>query len=197
MNLFSLVKSEVSKCHTKRRDRKTYTDLYFRMMCACEIDADMLRGFTEKESIAAVYSRCLKCLLDDYAAGFEDGFRRFMAGITAAQRGRVMSTIPDPPNVLPERDYVAKDWRFEATLWRARCPRAYSYMKRRAAEFAGQNRRFGINLLREELRWFPEGIERYSDEFVFSNCLSPYVARMLIHEDPRLTDLIECRETQW
>ena len=65
-------------------------------------------------------------------------------------------------------------------------------------QFAGRliarNRYFGINLLRERVRW--ECIYEYGDDsYKFCNNFSPYVARYLLWKHPDWSKQMRCKQT--
>jgi len=64
-----------------------------------------------------------------------------------------------------------------------------------AMQLSDRNRCFGINLLRERVRW--ECVYEYgADEYKFPNELSPYVARFLLWLHPELKGKMECKITK-
>ncbi len=63
-------------------------------------------------------------------------------------------------------------------------------------KFAGQmverRKKFGINLLRERVRW--QSLYEYDkEEYKFCNSFSPYVARYLLHKHPEWKAFMRCK----
>ncbi|HYG67725.1 MAG TPA: hypothetical protein VD838_08705, partial [Anaeromyxobacteraceae bacterium] len=74
---------------------------------------------------------------------------------------------------------VPGDVRDNAEAWMAAHPDVVAMFERFALDLATRGRRFGINLLRERVRW--ECAYEYGREpFKFCNSFSPYVARRLV-----------------
>ena len=63
--------------------------------------------------------------------------------------------------------------RTAAIKWMARNPAVVKMFESFALAMLMQKRRFGINLLRERVRW--ECIYQYDEEFKFCNTFSPYL----------------------
>ncbi len=61
-----------------------------------------------------------------------------------------------------------------------------------AAEIVSRQRRFGVNLLRERVRW--ETLYNWGDdEYKFCNTYSPYVARYLLFKHPEWKPYLRCK----
>jgi hypothetical protein len=89
----------------------------------------------------------------------------------------------------------ARDTRAEAEAWMQRNPDVYRLFERFALAMADRGRRFGINQLREKVRW--ETNYDWGDEaFKFCNTYSPYVARQLLRDHPHLEHYMRCRPTK-
>lgn len=73
-------------------------------------------------------------------------------------------------------------------------PEIYRLFEQYALKAAAQGRRFGINLLRERVRW--ECAFSYDTEFKICNTHSPYIARRLLRQHPHLGDFLTVRSTQ-
>jgi hypothetical protein len=75
--------------------------------------------------------------------------------------------------------------RQDAIKWMAANGNVVDLFLKFADQMLERKRRFGINLLRERVRW--ETVYSYDDhEYKFCNTFSPYVARHLIHLRPEL-----------
>ncbi len=82
-----------------------------------------------------------------------------------------------------------------AAEWMERNPQVVSMFERYALDMANKGRRFGINLLRERVRW--DCLYNYaSEEFKFCNSFSPYVARELVRRHPHLRQHMNFRRTK-
>ncbi len=85
--------------------------------------------------------------------------------------------------------------RHRAIEWMNRNWKVVKMFEDFAKQFVDRNRRFGINLLRERVRW--ECIYEYGeDDFKFPNEYSPYVARYLLGSHPEWSTLMTCHLTQ-
>ena len=82
-----------------------------------------------------------------------------------------------------------------AEEWIESNPHVVALFERFALELAGRNRRFGINLIRERVRW--ECAFAYEDDFKVCNTHSPYIARHLIAKHPHLAAFVETRATKY
>lgn len=111
--------------------------------------------------------------------------------------------IQDPPGgVLPflENNPVPKkNLREEAERFILENPRAYALFLKYAMEMLRVNRRFGIKLIAERVRWEVRKTWNEEDDrgFKLNNNHCPYIARQLIQDYPALEALIECRKTFW
>lgn len=65
-----------------------------------------------------------------------------------------------------------------------------------AQEMARRGEKFGVNFLRERIRWECPSVAN-GDRFKFRNDFAPYVARWLIKQDPSLEPFMTFRETKW
>ena len=67
--------------------------------------------------------------------------------------------------------------------------------ERFAQQLVARGRRFGINLLRERVRW--ECVFEFGEEsYKFCNDFSPYVARYLLWKHPDWSNLMKCKATE-
>jgi hypothetical protein len=98
------------------------------------------------------------------------------------------------PQHEPPKDRI--DWRLRTVEWIKENPKAYGFFKKFALQMAARRQRFGINLLRERVRWECK-YEYGENDYKFCNTMSPYISRALISEFPELDGLIVCRETKW
>lgn len=74
-------------------------------------------------------------------------------------------------------------------------PHVVEMFERYALQMLATGRRFGINLLRERVRW--ECRYRYDgEEYKFPNDVSPHMARALIEKHPSLKGLMVTRPTK-
>ena len=166
--------------------------LYCRAFVFFELTGDQLTDLLGHKSCKDIFEDAL-ALAKEGDAELRRDFWLFMADFKDVLVAR---EIPDPPQVNDTHPYTAKDWRREAAFWAETHPDAYELLMSFAQQLKERERRFGINLLRERLRW--EGVYEYgNDEYKFCNSLSPYLARMLIADDPDLDTYIECRKTKW
>jgi hypothetical protein len=80
--------------------------------------------------------------------------------------------------------------------WIERHPHVFAMFERYACDMANKGRFFGINLLRERVRW--ECAYNYAnDDFKFCNSFSPYVARELVRKHPGLAKHMRFRRTKY
>lgn len=85
--------------------------------------------------------------------------------------------------------------RERAIEWMDTNPDAMQHFAGFAEQLRSLDRRFGIGLLAERVRW--EMTLRGGDEdFKVNNNYRAYIARRLIQDDPRLADHIKCRVTK-
>jgi hypothetical protein len=80
-----------------------------------------------------------------------------------------------------------------AIKWMVENPKALSFFEKFALELLQQKKRFGIDLIRERVRW--ETYFTYNGEYKFANAHAPYIARYLIHKHPELADYMTCHPT--
>jgi len=81
------------------------------------------------------------------------------------------------------------DNRQRAINWMNKHPFVMNMFTRFALELAERNKNFGINLLRERVRW--ELFYEYEDEeYKFPNEYSPFIARRLAYQHPKLQQLM-------
>jgi len=72
----------------------------------------------------------------------------------------------------------------------------FKMCERFALEAAARNRRFGIGLIAERVRWESFISGRDEEGYKINNNHKPYIARELIEQYPRLSELITLRETK-
>lgn len=84
--------------------------------------------------------------------------------------------------------------REEAIAWMRRSPHVLALFEEFGRQLVERRRRFGVNLLRERVRW--ETTFQYDDPLKVSNNYSPYVARHLLHVHPEWAPYVECKRTQ-
>lgn len=85
--------------------------------------------------------------------------------------------------------------RGQAFEWIAENPNVYLMFVRFALDMARVGKPFGINLLRERVRW--ECTYSYDpDDYKFCNTHSPYIARKLIEDYPTLQNFMRCKKTE-
>lgn len=63
-----------------------------------------------------------------------------------------------------------------------------------AQQLVDRNRCFGINLIRERVRW--ECHYEHGQDYKFPNDFSPYVARVLLERHPEWVGNLTCKSTQ-
>lgn len=84
--------------------------------------------------------------------------------------------------------------RNRAIAWMRNNRKVVGMFEKFAQQLVDRNRRFGINLLRERVRW--ECVYEYGDAtYKFCNDFSPYVARYLLWKHPEWTGLMRCKVT--
>jgi len=83
--------------------------------------------------------------------------------------------------------------RTKAIEWMRVHPQVVQFFEEFGHELVSRHRRFGINLIRERVRY--ECIYRYEGEFKFPNDVPPYVARYLLNQHPDWADYMVCRPT--
>lgn len=91
-----------------------------------------------------------------------------------------------PPVLLTVRE--------RAEVWIDENPVAFGMFEQFALELGSKGRKFGINLLRERVRW--ECTFRWDGEFKICNSFSPYIARRLLKQYPHLKAYMICHKTQ-
>ena len=85
--------------------------------------------------------------------------------------------------------------RHQAIEWMSSNPTVVQMFEAYARQLVARNRRFGINLLRERVRW--ECVYEYDQEdYKFCNDFSPYVARYLLGKYPQWASLMRCKKTK-
>lgn len=88
------------------------------------------------------------------------------------------------------------DLRENAERWIAENPEIFGLFERFALELAGLKQVFGINFLRERVRW--ECAFFYGNEpFKITNSYSPYIARELVRRHPHLAGHMKFRRTKY
>lgn len=95
------------------------------------------------------------------------------------------ATLPFPVTKPTLRDLAA--------AWMRDNPDAMGHFRRFAETMRAADRRFGMKLLAERVRWEME-LAGASD-FKINNSHVAYIGRRLVAEDPRLANLIRCRRT--
>jgi len=85
--------------------------------------------------------------------------------------------------------------RLQAIVWMRKNLNVVAMFEKFGQQLVDRERRFGINLLRERVRW--ECIYEHGDEEVykFQNSFSPYVARYLLWKHPGWGALMRCKKT--
>lgn len=147
-----------------------------------------------------------KDYLDSLGMTAQDYVQKVSVSSTNVQKEPV---LPSPPLAKPpstrisaqdeeeELDPKTRDRRAQAEEWRKRCPNAYEWCRNQALAYARDKMAFGINLIREELRWKAKDVEHSGMGYMFPNDISPYVSRMLIEDHPELAEFIKTKETKW
>ena len=87
------------------------------------------------------------------------------------------------------------NWRERTDQWINEYPHVFAMFEKFALEMLRKGAKFGINLLRERVRW--ECLFVYGTKYKFCNTMSPYVARRLIERHPDLRPVIKCKRTKW
>lgn len=92
--------------------------------------------------------------------------------------------------------FEPKTNREKAVDWMDRHPHVVALFRRFALQCLERKKKFGINLVREEVRWYC--FFEYDDDeaYKFPNTHSPYIARRLLKETPELSEYMECRRCQ-
>ncbi len=107
-----------------------------------------------------------------------------------------MNAVQESITYEPEPTPVRGNLRRLTLEWIDRNPEVFRMFERYALEMVLKGRRFGINLLRERVRW--DCIYNYEGEdFKFCNSFSPYVARELLRLHPELADFMRFRKTRF
>lgn len=84
--------------------------------------------------------------------------------------------------------------RLRAKAWIGENPTAFGLFEKFALGLAERGRSFGINLIRERVRW--ETTYEHGGELKFPNEFSPYIARDLIERHPHLAGHMKCKPTK-
>lgn len=84
--------------------------------------------------------------------------------------------------------------RMKAIQWMKGHPHVVDMFRQFGRQMVQKTRCFGINSLRERVRW--ECVYEYGDGYKFPNDVSPYIARFLLWEDPRWGDYMRCKRTK-
>lgn len=111
-----------------------------------------------------------------------------------------MTTTMEPPDAAPavRNNPDHEDLRAKAEEWIRENPAAYDLFVRFAKEAVARNRRFGISLITERVRWEARMTWRPDRRgFKMNNNHRAYVARKLIEDVPGVRELIELRRTVW
>jgi len=88
-----------------------------------------------------------------------------------------------------------KHLRQKAINWMADHPHVLKMFTGYSDEMIERGRKHAINLLKERVRW--ECLYEYGDEeFKFCNSFAPYVARWMLHREPRLAEYMRFRLTK-
>ncbi len=84
-----------------------------------------------------------------------------------------------------------------ATAWMDENVIVMDHFRRFAEQMRERNRKFGMKLIAERVRWemHLRGADDESDFNVNNNYVA-YISRRLCQDDPRLADLIRCRVTR-
>jgi hypothetical protein len=180
-------------------------EMYCRMLFLFNVEVQELEEWSESLRIDDIFNTFLKDLIEHEAktGKADEVARQFLSSYRASPELKALFPPPtelpvirDPEKVERTHSYTAKNWRLEAAYWIMTRHEAYSMMCQFAQQMKERKRRFGINLLRERLRW--EAVYEYgSDRYKFCNSMSPYVARYMIQQDPELDKYIKCRKTKW
>jgi hypothetical protein len=83
--------------------------------------------------------------------------------------------------------------RQRAIAWMSNHRHIIDIFEKYARPLVYRDRFFGINLIREVVRW--EAVYEYETPYKFPNDFSPYVARYLLWKHPSWRENIECRFT--
>lgn len=87
--------------------------------------------------------------------------------------------------------------RQEAERERRERPEIYRAYERLALDYASRGEHFGINLLREQVRWHTWNFYKGKSPYKVRNSLAPYYSRMLIAAHPELKKFMVCHETKY
>lgn len=85
--------------------------------------------------------------------------------------------------------------RENANRWIDNNPTMYGLFVRLALDRVKRGIAFGINQLREVVRWEYEG-RKTGVPFKFCNTHSPYVARRMLEQHPEIGNFMRCRATK-
>jgi hypothetical protein len=89
--------------------------------------------------------------------------------------------------------------RLQAIVWMRENLNVVAMFEKFGQQLVDRERRFGINLLRERVRWeciYEHGVDTSWEEvYKFQNSFSPYVARYLLWKHPEWTELMRCKRT--
>lgn len=103
-------------------------------------------------------------------------------------RRRPSARVPEQP-APPEASV-----RERAIVWIRENLNVVAMFEKFGQQLVERERRFGINLLRERVRW--ECVyEHGEDAYKFQNSFSPYVARYLLWKHPEWSKLMRCKRT--
>lgn len=84
--------------------------------------------------------------------------------------------------------------REKAIEWMMENPKALELFEQFAKELADLGRKFGINLIRERVRW--EKVSTTGGDYKMPNDHCPYIARYLLGKHPTWSQYMACRLTQ-
>jgi len=84
----------------------------------------------------------------------------------------------------------ASDIRKRSLTWMAKNFEVVEMFEKFAIALKARDRRFGVNLLRERVRW--ECVYEHGDDYKFPNEFSPYIARFLLWLHPELKGNMTC-----
>jgi len=94
------------------------------------------------------------------------------------------------PQIIPVK--LKLTLKGKAWKWMNENPTAMNMFRDYAEQMRSRDRRFGIGLLTERVRW--ECKFKWQGDFKISNNHRAYIARRLIEEDSRLADLMVCKK---
>lgn len=171
-------------------------DFYLRVMLWEGIEAAALEEAMqdEKLNLARVTDNLLRLIAKSGGTRFEQ-FKLYMCG-HGGHKLMKRHSIEVPRDVSPSE----VNWRSQMEIWALENQEAYLLCVDFARKLKEAGRPFSIHYVREHVRyqggfWNAKG--GYSSKYSFSNSMSPYLARMLIDNDPDLARFIECREVRW